>query len=278
MPLVLYSAFWAWRQAEVLGRLLLIVAADQVIALGVVRIELCGLVEGLHRLLELALAVVVAGDRVPDRRVGRAGVAGLQEGRFGLLVAAGVLVNLRQLEVGRRLVRVHLDHPLDDRLGLGRVVELVGGVGGDDVFHGAALDQRVLGQLGGLGVVLDGLGHQGIVFRLTLADRLPHVVVAVPEEEVGGEEIRSSFRIRIGRDHSFVTVGGLAPARRPIVVVGLFEGLHGLQVVERILATAGRGGAEPYCEHCNRHRRRPIPGLHVLPRGATTKCALKSGY
>ena len=26
--------------------------------------------------------------------------------------------------------------------------------------------------------------------------------------------------------------GGLAPARRPIVVVGLFEGLHGLQIVE----------------------------------------------
>ena len=132
----------------------------------------------------------------------------------------------------------------------------------------AALDQRVLGQLGGLGVVLDRLGHVGVVLRLALAGRLVEVVVAVAEEEVGGEEVRGSFGIRLGSDHSFVTVGGLVPARRPVLVVGLLEGLHGLQVVERILATAGRGGAEPDCEHCKRHRRRPISGLHVLPRGA----------
>ena len=119
-----------------------------------------------------------------------------------------------------------------------------------------------------LRVVLDRLGHEGVVFRLPLAGRLPEVVVAVPEEEVGGEEIGGGFRVGLGGDDSFVALGGLPPALAPVMVVGLLEGLHGLQVPDRILATAGRGGAEPDGEHCKRQRRRPNTGLHVLPRGA----------
>ena len=64
---------------------------------------------------------------------------------LGLVVGAGVLVDLGEREVVGRLARLELDHLLDDRLGLGRIVQLVGAVGGDQVLERQLAELLVVG-------------------------------------------------------------------------------------------------------------------------------------
>ena len=54
------------------------------------------LLEGLHGLLEVALAVVVAGEHLVPERVVRPQLDGLLERGFGLVIAALVLVELAE--------------------------------------------------------------------------------------------------------------------------------------------------------------------------------------
>ena len=218
-------------QLEVAVGLVPVVGGDGVERFGVVRFLRGALFERFDGLVEVALAVVVAGKSHVHRRIARFGRFRLHQHLFGFVIGASILVDLRQREVIRRLAGLELNHLLDDRLGLGRVVQLVGPVGRHEIL------ERQLAELlvGGIGrrrqlfgrflVVLDRLGQHRVVGGVALLARLVLVVEAVAEEEVG---LMGRCGVGRGRD------GLLVEVRRLLVVLLLIGGVGGLERLFRL--------------------------------------------
>src|SRR5262249_60191266 len=118
-------------------------------------------------------------------RVVRLDFLGLGVLRLGVVIAAGVLVELRQRHVIGRLLRTVLDDFLVNRLGLGRVVQLVGPVGGGQILQRRLLPLLVgMRVVGALAVIGDGLLDVAVVGWVPLPGRFVQLVVAVAKEEV----------------------------------------------------------------------------------------------
>ena len=246
MPLRTKLLLLGLLQAEVTVGLVPVVGRDGVVRLGVVRLDGRPLREGLDRLLELFLAVVEPGELQVDLGVVRAGLLCLQEHLFGLRVVPGVLADLGEGEVVVRVLRIELDHAVDDGLLLGRVVQFVRTVSGNEELEGTRPERLVRLLLAGELIVLDGLGQVGVVFRLTLAGRLEEVVVAVGEIEVGHRQPG------VVGDRLLVQRGGLLELLLLIQHVGVLERPLGLEL--SVLAAADHPRGE---RHDERQRRDP---------------------
>ena len=215
----------------------------------------------LDRLVEAALAVVEAGELHVDVGVVRLGGLGGDEHLLGLFVRPGVLVDLREREVVGRFAWIQLNHLLDDRFGLGRVVQLVGAVGRHEVVQGQLTQFLVfrLGRrrepLGGPRVVLDRLLHQGVVVRFALLARLVLLVVAVAEEEVGRLDV---LVLGVGGDGLFVRLSSLLVVLSLIALVGRLERFSGLDHVH----LAARGRERTQRQHRDRRQRCPRQRSH----------------
>src|SRR5439155_20394097 len=216
-PLEHVVVFDVRRQPKIFGRLLPVVRRDELIALWVVRREVGRLLQRLDRLVEVALAVVESGELRVHGRFAGLDFLGLQERLLGILVAPGVLVQLGELEIVRRVARVGADELLNDRLGLARVVELLRSVRREEILERELPHLRVVVALRRDLIVLNRFLNVLVVLRVAGLAGLVLLVVAVAEEEIHLHEIR----IRLQR--LLVAVGGVLVVVLLEEIVGILE-------------------------------------------------------
>src|SRR3954447_6269619 len=184
----------------VLVGLLPVVGCEQLVALRVLRFELGRGVEGVDGLGKISLPIIESGDRGVDERLVRLDLFRLHQRLFRFIVAPAVFVDLGQREVVGRLVGFDLDHFLNDRLGLFRLIQFLRAVGGDEILQ-RKLTHLLFGILfGGLLIVRNRLLNVGIVLGFAQVAGLEHVVVAVSQVEVnlGAAGVRGEGLLVLG--------------------------------------------------------------------------------
>src|SRR5439155_22798750 len=145
---------------------------------------------------------------------------------YVIVVRSRVLVDLRENDIIGRLAWLELNLPLHNRLGLGRIVQLLRAVRRHEVFQGAPSEQLILRVVGRRQlfrrqlIVLYRLLKEVVVVLFSPLARLEQVVIAVPEEE-----IRFMGYLRVGRSFN----GLLVKLRRLFEILLLIRLVGGLE-------------------------------------------------